>query len=381
MPLETALSRLAASTKQEGVAMRETLDCGVLMVPAHAGWMDTWMQRHAGHMARVRLHAVDLDDGAPVVAANGAASAYAGAPAAAQSLARLAMSLCRFDACLLPVAPDTLGWTRTALSCARGGLRTPLIGLARGLKAAAVQDLLALGMCDFVRDPLCPEELRVRVDRVAGRRPGGSEAQAGLGAGGPPAGGEGYPPADGARPPQGYRGPLGAPAPLGHCVPEDAAMDPYRRAAVASAPGAVPGTAVGQAFQEPTTHYPNGDAGAWPVAAAATARRSLFHCEARAPRGDARPRLSREAIDSSLLAIQAAPRVHPDEPFRIAKSRVVDSFERDYVRTALSRHAGNVARAARASAKHRRAFWALMRKHHIDAAPYRPRQDYKNAGE
>ena len=55
----------------------------------------------------------------------------------------------------------------------------------------------------------------------------------------------------------------------------------------------------------------------------------------------------------------------------MAKSLVVDGFERDYIRHALSRHGGNVAQAARACAKHRRAFWALMRKHGIEAAPYR----------
>lgn len=60
-----------------------------------------------------------------------------------------------------------------------------------------------------------------------------------------------------------------------------------------------------------------------------------------------------------------------DEPFRQAKARVVEGFERAYLRRALSRHSGNVAQAARASCKHRRAFWALMRKHQIDAAHYR----------
>jgi DNA-binding NtrC family response regulator len=50
---------------------------------------------------------------------------------------------------------------------------------------------------------------------------------------------------------------------------------------------------------------------------------------------------------------------------------VVDGFERDYICRALSRHGGNVAQAARACAKHRRAFWALMQKHGIEAAPYR----------
>ena len=59
------------------------------------------------------------------------------------------------------------------------------------------------------------------------------------------------------------------------------------------------------------------------------------------------------------------------EPFARAKARVVDEFEREYLRRALSHHGGNVAQAARASSKHRRAFWALMRKHGIEAAPYR----------
>jgi len=60
-----------------------------------------------------------------------------------------------------------------------------------------------------------------------------------------------------------------------------------------------------------------------------------------------------------------------DESFREAKARVVDGFERAYLRRALLRHSGNVAQAARASCKHRRAFWALMRKHQIDASLYR----------
>lgn len=60
-----------------------------------------------------------------------------------------------------------------------------------------------------------------------------------------------------------------------------------------------------------------------------------------------------------------------DESFSRAKKVVVDRFECAYLRDALMRHAGNVAGAARASAKHRRAFWALMRKHGISADTYR----------
>lgn len=84
---------------------------------------------------------------------------------------------------------------------------------------------------------------------------------------------------------------------------------------------------------------------------------------------------TRARLESALAALQAQEAIQADEPFRQAKARVVAGFEREYLRRALSRHAGNVARAARASSKHRRAFWALMRKHRIDAAPYRQGAD------
>lgn len=82
-------------------------------------------------------------------------------------------------------------------------------------------------------------------------------------------------------------------------------------------------------------------------------------------------RVPQDLVEQTLSGMR---RPHPrpaHESFRIAKARVVDGFERDYIRLALSRHGGNVAQAARACCKHRRAFWALMRKHGIEAAPYR----------
>lgn len=85
----------------------------------------------------------------------------------------------------------------------------------------------------------------------------------------------------------------------------------------------------------------------------------------------ARPRVARQVLQQGLAGLRYQPDRTTQEPFRQAKARVVDGFESDYIRLALSRHQGNVARAARASSKHRRAFWALMRKHGIDAAPYR----------
>ncbi|WP_438800880.1 helix-turn-helix domain-containing protein [Achromobacter pestifer] len=84
-----------------------------------------------------------------------------------------------------------------------------------------------------------------------------------------------------------------------------------------------------------------------------------------------RARVSRDLVEQTLSGMRQPHPRSAHESFRIAKARVVDGFERDYIRLALSRHGGNVAQAARACCKHRRAFWALMRKHGIEAAPYR----------
>jgi hypothetical protein len=84
-----------------------------------------------------------------------------------------------------------------------------------------------------------------------------------------------------------------------------------------------------------------------------------------------RPRVSPDVVEQALDYMRHQHRQSAQESFRAAKAQVVNGFEREYIRHALSRHGGNVAQAARACAKHRRAFWALMRKHGIEAAPYR----------
>lgn len=60
-----------------------------------------------------------------------------------------------------------------------------------------------------------------------------------------------------------------------------------------------------------------------------------------------------------------------DQPLKEAKRQLVNAFEKQYLERALRKSAGNVARAARAAGKHRRAFFELMRKHGIAADGYR----------
>lgn len=54
-----------------------------------------------------------------------------------------------------------------------------------------------------------------------------------------------------------------------------------------------------------------------------------------------------------------------------AKQKLIDSFERDYIKRALVDARGNISEAARASGKHRRAFFELMRKHDLNAGNYK----------
>lgn len=57
--------------------------------------------------------------------------------------------------------------------------------------------------------------------------------------------------------------------------------------------------------------------------------------------------------------------------FKAAKNQIIARFEQAYIKASLNRYGGNVTQAARMAQKHRRAFWALMKKHNIDPNPYR----------
>lgn len=51
------------------------------------------------------------------------------------------------------------------------------------------------------------------------------------------------------------------------------------------------------------------------------------------------------------------------EPFNVAKARMIESFERDYLRQLLLACGGNISQAAREAQKDRRTFFGLLKKH------------------
>ena len=255
--------------------MRERLDCAVMVTDCSVDWVAPFLGQHAG--GRLYLHALDdvidiRDDQACGV------------------LRGAAMVLRRYDVCLLPVRPATLSWARTTLSQALPGLRTPIMALVRELTTAGLYDLHELGVADFLRDPFCCHEARMRIERLL----------------------------------DGQRAALPG-VPAAHCVTDST----FNATSY---------------MEDPVLEQ--------------VCRNILAH----------------DGPELEAYAIAAASRcATSSDSFREAKRKVIERFERAYITAALGRHGGNIAMAARAAQKHRRAFWALMRKHDIDAEPFRSR--------
>ncbi|MDN5844313.1 MAG: hypothetical protein L0H54_12800 [Alcaligenaceae bacterium] len=244
--------------------MRERLDCAVLMV-GEGAWAKGLLGSHAG--GRLHMHGLRIEAG-------GLESVLHGRSA----------GLRRYDACLMHAdEPGLAGLRRTLVALpARPGAF--LIAYAQDLKAAAIHDLYALGVDEFIRAPFCADALRARLERLLDTRrdrilePGLMVAE-------------------------------GGPDYLAQGVGEDELCDTI---------------------------------------------------------------LQRSGTELEAYAVAFASRgATSRESFRSAKGKVVARFEKAYIHAALGRHGGNIAMAARAAQKHRRAFWELMRKHDIDPDPYR----------
>ena len=67
-----------------------------------------------------------------------------------------------------------------------------------------------------------------------------------------------------------------------------------------------------------------------------------------------------------------APEILDAQTFQQAKAQMIDEFEKAYIQRLLAAHDGNITRAAASAQKNRRAFWQLIRKHHINARNFKP---------
>ena len=77
------------------------------------------------------------------------------------------------------------------------------------------------------------------------------------------------------------------------------------------------------------------------------------------------------SVESADLVLAESHEDDGMESFRDAKAKVVEQFERDYIRSLLLCHEGNISRASKSAGKNRRAFWELIRKYGIDVQGFR----------
>jgi two-component system, NtrC family, response regulator GlrR len=80
----------------------------------------------------------------------------------------------------------------------------------------------------------------------------------------------------------------------------------------------------------------------------------------------------RDTIQAAEIMIPTSDVPSLPESFREAKARLVARFEKEYIQKLLLSHQGNITKAAETACKDRRAFWQLIRKHHIDVKSFRP---------
>lgn len=195
------------------------------------------------------------------------------------AIAGLHLILRRFDAALVSVDQSNLVWARKAFVISKNVLRTPILGLTTNLTAPAIKDLFQSGMSDFIRYPLCTEELRTRIEQLR--------------------------------------------------------------------------------KQSNTNHkfsYPD----------------LIQYNNELAPQVFDHAILDQnEYTLKNIVQDSASHGANSKDSFNNAKALVVKNFERAYIVASLMQSSGNIALAARNAKKHRRAYWALMQKHNIDASLFR----------
>lgn len=78
-----------------------------------------------------------------------------------------------------------------------------------------------------------------------------------------------------------------------------------------------------------------------------------------------------QTIRADDINLPGAAAIDSRKTFQSAKAEVIEQFEKAYIQRLLLIYQGNITRAAHAARKNRRAFWQLIRKHHIETHNFR----------
>jgi len=328
----------------ERLKVKERLDCALINIPGCESLAETLLRQD--RLPNGRLH-FSLIEPAP-------GQGHGSLPPVSL-LQDMTYSLRHFDAICLPVSSASLVWTRLLLQQTRIEQHRPIFVLGLSLHPIGLIDLLELGVIDFALWPCEPDEIRVRLLRALRElRALQSHLPSLLG--------------DSVNPQQ-Y-------AAHDSAIAVQADYDP---SATDRTAGAVPlaaqksRSALLPTFNRPVSRMPvTTMLGAAPGADRFLSPVSLLRGMGGVPSPGGKPAGAQPhpaALHVPRVCCQEIAQF--PEGFQQLKSVVVAQFERTYLTHALARSKGNIALAARNSHKHRRAFWALMRKHQISAEPFR----------
>ena len=322
--------------------MKERLDCALIRISGCEMLTETLLKQDRLHGARLHFSPIE-----PTY------SAQNGAYPPVTLLQDMTYSLRHFDAICLPVSAASLVWTRLLLQQTRIEQHRPIFVLGLSLRPIGLIDLLELGVVDFALWPCEPEEIRVRLLRALQElRSQHARLPSLLG---DSVNTQQYAVHDAATP---YQGEYASSGPM-RLAPERSGwyMQSLRKLPDR---GSVHGTVTGAGSMPDRTSLPVSPVS--PVSLLRGIRSAVLPAATPANANLALPTIPRVCCQE----IAQFP-----EGFQQLKSVVVAQFERTYLTHALARSKGNIALAARNSHKHRRAFWALMRKHQISAEPFR----------
>ncbi len=363
--------------------MKERLDCALISVPGTEALISSLLSHERLPTSRLHFSVIQptaqaglppANSDIPASSANNPLSAFP----SATFLQELTYSLRHYDVICLPVFPGSLVWTRIVLQQSRIEDHRPIFVLGQSLRPIGLIDLLKLGVVDFALWPCDPEEVRVRMLHALNHLRGQhyrSPALLGDSIKSQPYGSDRFMPErfgpDRLRPHEGNPAQPGA-HPSG-AYPCASTLQPAAGMLRDAAFSARPYDSLLQ-LSRPHLSRPQatgaGAASAWhpsvsPADSALVSGSSLRRITGVSP------------VPLSSSAMPEVPRICCQEIARYAdgfqqlKAIVVAQFERAYLTQALARSKGNIALAARNSLKHRRAFWALMRKHQISADAFR----------
>lgn len=316
--------------------MRQQIDCAVLVLAAHQSWMPKVLKALEPGLNRVRLHPLEWEAGHHLdLRHNLETDSPVSLPV--ETLAQASIGLRRYDVVLLPVSMETIAWTRQALAAIPRGPFIPLLGILKDIRSAAIQDLLEMGLSDFVRYPICPNEFRARLLHTVTSvpRPGSLR-----------------------EPSLNYGQTIAIARGVLPLLSDEGLRDWLDL--TKSKPAAktiLPDAHVGNVLAGRLPKGPESD----------LERQQRMEAKGQAYEGDD----ERSDGLSAVHALNESDKPYAQGHLKVAKAKLVEEFERSYIIEALEKNKGNIAMASRYSGKHRRAFWALMHKYDIDADDFK----------